>query len=58
MKTLKYLIAALAVVFALAGCASSSGGAMFDYTDTSGGPLHINPDATSDGGGGGSGGGM
>ena len=35
MKTLKYLIAALAVAFALAGCAGGSGSANFDATSTS-----------------------
>ena len=39
MKTLKYLIAGLAVAFALAGCAGGSGSASFDSMDS--GPLHI-----------------
>ena len=39
MKTLKYLIVALAVAFALAGCAGGSGSANFDSTNE--GPLQI-----------------
>ena len=35
MKTLKYLIAALAIAFALAGCAGGSGAASFDAADES-----------------------
>ena len=39
MTTLKYLIAGLAVAFALAGCAGGSGSMNFDSTDNT--PLHI-----------------
>jgi len=53
MKTLKYLIAALAVAFALAGCAGGSGMANFDDIDSVNNPTeHINVagDSLIDGG--------